>query len=636
MPSSYSPLFLTLTPSTLSYRRRAPSDRFDIQLGGIRDKEHVRPLPLSDSATFLFAQHTLEADHASLSFFGDGSVDIVHKHHKDTAMVNDRPLETAERISLRDGDVIQLGFYESWDGHTELVLALQVHLKDYPAPSSFVQGGEHTTIFIPAPVSVFKHLHSAIKRLEDLSQQLTSTQQQLKEALDRQATHVCTPPRPYGQLVNDLRSPLPNDAVSDCLLPSSSPPSSASPLSSVLNRSLSASSPSSSSASESSTSTSTSHSSPPATSVLTSVLGSAQLPPLPSALAQESTFGSSSTSSTFASFSSSTSRLASSSSPLSSALTLQTATRASPSSSTEASSAQTSLAAASSSCSALSTASVLTSVLGSVDDCPRVAAFSTTPPVLNTIHSQRDTSAPPLISSPPRTTASALAFSSADPAAVETSGQGKLRSASVDCVGATTRGTTSLSRRSIDDVLVKVRQEWLGARAALLGQSRTMKTAEIATSRIFEAYIIERSASQPASIGPAAVISQSAASSRGGTSASALPLLPRELSTEPPAAADPHETQPPSSRTISSSSTACSGPPAMASHIPPPRRRRSVSRQFYHTRPTVHPSSILSDSASQRLHAFMRPLQILLEGCYDVLLAQRPITHTRCSARTGR
>ncbi|KAE8188133.1 hypothetical protein CF336_g6281 [Tilletia laevis] len=334
MPSSCSPLFLTLTPLDPFLPPQSivflPSDRFDLQLGGNKHEDYVRPSACPSPANFLFARHALGVEHASLSFLGDGLVGLVHNHSRDTTLVNDRRLKIAERSSLRDGDIIQLGFYESWDSSTEFVLGLQVHLQDYPARSSLAPAGDRGILFIPAPVSVFKHLHLTINRLEDLTQQLTSTQQQLKEALDRQTTHICTPPRPYGQLVNDLRSPLPNDVASDTLLPSSSPPSSASPLSSVLNRSLSASSPSSSSASESSAS-----------------LASTSRP--------------TSSSSTSAPLSSRTSRSASPSSPPSSTLSPTTPASTSSSSQTVPSSARTS----STSYSALSSTSVLTSVLPS-------------------------------------------------------------------------------------------------------------------------------------------------------------------------------------------------------------------------------------------------------------------------------
>ncbi|CAD6893051.1 unnamed protein product [Tilletia laevis] len=208
MPSSCSPLFLTLTPLDPFLPPQSivflPSDRFDLQLGGNKHEDYVRPSACPSPANFLFARHALGVEHASLSFLGDGLVGLVHNHSRDTTLVNDRRLKIAERSSLRDGDIIQLGFYESWDSSTEFVLGLQVHLQDYPARSSLAPAGDRGILFIPAPVSVFKHLHLTINRLEDLTQQLTSTQQQLKEALDRQTTHICTPPRPYGQLLSAL------------------------------------------------------------------------------------------------------------------------------------------------------------------------------------------------------------------------------------------------------------------------------------------------------------------------------------------------------------------------------------------------------------------------------------------------
>ncbi|KAE8220610.1 hypothetical protein CF326_g8722 [Tilletia indica] len=596
MPSPSFIRVLTLRPISSPSQQQSVafcrSDTFTLLFGGTHRSDRYGALACPvRSADVHFDDPLLCPDHATIAVSSGQA--LVHQHRKEDAIrVNVRMLADDQQVQLQDGDLIELGHLDEYDGEFRRNSAFQVFLTD---PSAMVQHNRQAlpaAALLPLPPNLLAAFASEADSAKQLRSDLQAAQQRLQDALDANRTHTCVqpqPPRPYNALLADLRA---QSSTFDYASRPSTPLASSAPAAPSSSRSscslrkctstLSSSDSSltvadSSSASEfeseSSTSTFKSHSSPPATSVLTSVLGSAQLSPLPSVLAQASTFRTTSTSSTSASFSSSTSRLASSSSPLSSALTLRTATRTSPSSSTESSSAQASLATSSSSCSALSTASVLTSVLGSVDDSPHAPAFSITPPVLNTIHSQRDTSAPPPTSSPPRTTASALTLSSADPAAVETSGQGKLRSASVECVGATSRGTTSLSRRSIDDVLVNVRQQWIGARAAMLGQSRTMETAEIATSQIFEAYTIERSASQPASIGQATAISQSAASSRGGTSASALPLLLRELSTEPPAAADPHATQPSSSRTISSTSTACSGPPAMAFHIPSPRRR---------------------------------------------------------------
>ncbi|KAE8236385.1 hypothetical protein A4X13_0g9170 [Tilletia indica] len=186
MPSSCSLLFLTLTPLDPFLHPQSiaflPSDRFDLKLGGTRDEEHGIPPPLPSSANFLFARQTLKKEHASLSFWGDGTVGLVHIHPKDATLVNDRRLKTTERVEIRDGDIIQLGFYESWDGRTELVLALQVHLQDYPAPSSLAQATGSVVTFIPAPVSVFKQLYSVSERLEELTRQLASTKQQLQDS----------------------------------------------------------------------------------------------------------------------------------------------------------------------------------------------------------------------------------------------------------------------------------------------------------------------------------------------------------------------------------------------------------------------------------------------------------------------
>ncbi|KAE8216540.1 hypothetical protein CF319_g8916 [Tilletia indica] len=225
MPSS-SIHVLTLRPISSYLLQQSvafsPSDNFSLLFGGIRysDRYTTAPCPVR-TADFHFNHQSINPDHATI-LFSSGSPFIHHHRRENPIRVNGHILAEDGRAELQDGDSVELGHPDEYDGTFRIDLDFKVFLTD---PSAMARRNRQILApgaLIPLSPDVladlvdtqdayFRDQRRAWHLVErGLQSELAETRKQLQPALEATATHTCSPPippRPYRQLIEDLRSP---------------------------------------------------------------------------------------------------------------------------------------------------------------------------------------------------------------------------------------------------------------------------------------------------------------------------------------------------------------------------------------------------------------------------------------------
>ncbi|KAE8219952.1 hypothetical protein CF326_g8838 [Tilletia indica] len=297
MPSPSVVRVLTLRPISFPSQQQSVafcrSDTFTLLFGGTHRSDRYGALACPvRSADFHFDDQFICPDHATIAVSSGQA--LIHQHRKeDPIRVNERMLADDQQAQLRDGDLIELGHLDEYDGDFRRNSAFQVFLTD---PSAMVQHNRQAlpaVALLPLAPNLLATLAFEAESVKQLRSDLQHMQQQLQDALDVNKRHICSPtqpPRPYDALLADLRaqSTALEDAPWSCRpLASSAPTSpSSSPSSSPLRdcKSISSSSDGSASLADSSgvvsasateslsASGASSSSTSPSTSVLTPVL----------------------------------------------------------------------------------------------------------------------------------------------------------------------------------------------------------------------------------------------------------------------------------------------------------------------------------------------------------------------------
>ncbi|KAE8208666.1 hypothetical protein CF327_g7045 [Tilletia walkeri] len=215
MSSTASPHFFTLIPSDNHRLARSiaflTSDTFTLSLGGTRIDRDSRASPPPHTATFMFDDCAVPVDQTTISV-ATGAVFLRQEARDGTTRINGRSLDKLENVLLRDGDYLELGYYENIDGAFYFDLRLHVSTSSPPPMlpiPRLLDSFMPTTSFTPATSSVFQALQQSSESLRHLSAELEMAKQQLQDALAREAGHTCTPappPRPYGALLAAIRA----------------------------------------------------------------------------------------------------------------------------------------------------------------------------------------------------------------------------------------------------------------------------------------------------------------------------------------------------------------------------------------------------------------------------------------------
>ncbi|KAE8237315.1 hypothetical protein A4X13_0g8834 [Tilletia indica] len=476
--------FLTLSPIDSPLPAQtvvfSPSDHLQLLVGGVRvEYYHLRPP--HHTADFIFNEQFLRPDHCRLELLHHTPI-LTNCRDSGTTRVNGSALEQNERVVLHHSDKVELGHLDEYSGDFDNTLAFVVRLSS--SPPIF----HHRTIPADALLSTTSSVFAALQSAEDtrrrLHEELTSTQQQLQAALRATAEHTCTPPsppRPYGQLLSDLR-------VCSLDRPESASTSLASSLSSLADAISAPDASSSSSLDYMTGDHPTSMTSE--TSTCTSVPSTYTSSP---AIALTS--------------SDSTSRSCTNSAGL-----LGSASEDMPSSSVSSSAAH--VPSVSRPSSTLVLTSVLPSTSSSFPASHPDSALGACSPIPSSTHITSSLSSPPPSSS----------------------GSAHVRPTSPSDTSCTSRTPMASKRRSIDDVLTHVRAAWMHARVAVMASS-SGEPAALATSRVFAAYAVARSALQHSSTArgnhhslpafPSATFTSAGRRSRVGLLCRSIPLRRR-------------------------------------------------------------------------------------------------------------
>ncbi|KAE8215102.1 hypothetical protein CF319_g9040 [Tilletia indica] len=214
---SSSPIILTLVPvhhptdaQSISF---LASDSMRLHLGGTHIKDSYSPRPSLHSVDFVFKESLLASNHAEISVRA-GVVWITPLHEDDTVSINNQPLRSEETARIHHLDKLHLSYYESYDNAVNSVIELEVHLTSLPLPllPSAGQALHYRLPHVsttPTVFSAFQDLRASAARLEN---ELSETRRRLQDALDAAEAHTCIltpPPRPYAQLLNDLKQECP-------------------------------------------------------------------------------------------------------------------------------------------------------------------------------------------------------------------------------------------------------------------------------------------------------------------------------------------------------------------------------------------------------------------------------------------
>ncbi|KAE8217161.1 hypothetical protein CF319_g8687 [Tilletia indica] len=287
-----SPVDSPLPPQTVVF---SLSDQVQLLLGGIRFDYHRQQRPPHHTADFIFDEQVLIPNHGQITHINHAT-GLTNCSDSGKTRVNGIPLAQDERVILRDGDQVELGHLDEYSGNFRNTLTLAVHLSNSPPTAHRQPLPAHS--LLASTIGAFHGLRALQDSEKQLRGELQLARQQLREALDTAAAHICAPappPRPYGTLLADLRSTSEVKHLSRSVSPIPSLASSASDSSSLSRPSPSLleyeSSPSSSdrrsavaassmvASASASSSPSASPSTKSSTSVLTSVLRSGSSTP---------------------------------------------------------------------------------------------------------------------------------------------------------------------------------------------------------------------------------------------------------------------------------------------------------------------------------------------------------------------
>ncbi|KAE8219784.1 hypothetical protein CF319_g6585 [Tilletia indica] len=290
------PYFLTLAPIDSSLPAQAvafsPSDHIQLLLGGVHVDYYRRRRPPHHTADFIFDEQRITPDHCDLTLFHQTPY-LTNRDSDGTTRVNGHPLPKDERVVLRHGDKIEIGYLGEYNGVFSSTLALAVHIST--SPPDFGLQPLSSDSLLSASTSAFVGFRAVQDLEQQLRRELASVRKQLQDALDAAAAHTCvspSSPRPYGTLLSDLRDRVLDDSA--VASSASSAPSAGSFSSDPTPKTLPSPQPvadfvlestalgSTLFATDTSSTPPTSNSTSAPTSVLTSVLGSVHSSPLAS------------------------------------------------------------------------------------------------------------------------------------------------------------------------------------------------------------------------------------------------------------------------------------------------------------------------------------------------------------------
>ncbi|KAE8231526.1 hypothetical protein CF326_g3459 [Tilletia indica] len=211
------PYFLTLAPIDSSLPAQAvafsPSDHIQLLLGGVHVDYYRRRRPPHHTADFIFDEQRITPDHCDLTLFHQTPY-LTNRDSDGTTRVNGHPLPKDERVVLRHGDKIEIGYLGEYNGVFSSTLALAVHIST--SPPDFGLQPLSSDSLLSASTSAFVGFRAVQDLEQQLRRELASVRKQLQDALDAAAAHTCvspSSPRPYGTLLSDLRDRVLDDSA---------------------------------------------------------------------------------------------------------------------------------------------------------------------------------------------------------------------------------------------------------------------------------------------------------------------------------------------------------------------------------------------------------------------------------------